>query len=40
MKFKESTQWFKLFYVATAVYRKNMTKISFNIHERYFVVKL
>ena len=31
MKFKESTQWYKFFYAATAiatgVYSKNMTKI-------------
>ena len=46
VKFKESTQWYKFFYGATAkakaLYHKNMTKnmALFNIYKRNFVEKL
>ena len=45
VKFKESTQWYKIFYVATAiataVYSKNMTKNTYYFkHILTIIIKL
>ena len=39
VKFKESTQWYKIFHVATTAYYKNVTKNidNFNIYERNYL---